>query len=662
MFLLSIRLGPALLAVLAVVLAACGGGGSQPPATSVSVAPAFLSFDGTSSATFQVTANGTWKIASNSDWLKVNRSSGPSGVTTVTVTIDRNGLSPNQQYAGGLTLSGAGSTELATVTVSMRFPKVTGNVVDPEGDVTPGVRAAAVERQAPAGAASLAADHRTVPGEYLVLLNRDMGRALEALASGAALSAVEPGLATLKAMGTSLASDYGLVVARDVRIPRLPFMVVRADVSAMARLAADGRVRAVAPNFTWVIPRVDGAVSLAGYDFGRQWHYENIDLEQAWDVTAGESTVVVAVIDGGFATAHADLAGNLLAGYDFAFGDADPSANDVCVEHGTHVAGTVAATFNAVENVVGVAPGVRIRPVRIGYADAGDCSLSGDGLLGAMAWVAGLEVEGVPQIPAVDIVNMSLGGGHNVVLQAAVQEMLAEGVTVIAASGNDGSDDIISYPAAYPGVIAVGATNINDVITWYSNAGPELDLVAPGGETHTDHDLDGNPDGVLSLGWDTLTGTETYVYEAGTSMATPHVSGVAALIKSVNPDLTSAEVRDVLTSTARDLGSPGRDKFYGHGIVDAGAAVKAAAGTAVPRFSRVTVRLRSGATVVATTKVSASGAFELGPVAAGTYVLEAGTDLDFDGLIDDAGEYYASTTVNVTYAGDATATLDLSPR
>jgi serine protease len=153
-------------------------------------------------------------------------------------------------------------------------------------------------------------------------------------------------------------------------------------------------------------------------------------------------------------------------------------------------------------------------------------------------------------------------------------------VVLVAAAGND-SNSQVGYPAAYPGVLAVGATNATSDHAWYSNFGTGLDLVAPGGDTRVDATGDGWVDGVFSTAWDDQSSPPrgTYTHYQGTSMAAPHVAGVAALVLSVAPDMTPAEVETVLLQTANDLGMPSWDIVFGWGLVDAFRAVTAAMNT-----------------------------------------------------------------------------------
>src|SRR5690606_12465064 len=209
---------------------------------------------------------------------------------------------------------------------------------------------------------------------------------------------------------------------------------------------------------------------------------------------------------------HRDLRDNLLPGYDFAFGDSDPSSTTVCLEHGTHVAGTVAATWNSTHNTSGAAPGVKVRPIRAGYERGEDCALDTKAIVDGMLFAAGYQLDGVPQIPPVDVINLSLGGyGYMATLEEAVDLALEAGVSIVAAAGNDALD-VVMYPAAYDGVIGVSATNINGTLAYYSNTGQEIDVAAPGGDMRYDRNDDGYADGVLSLGWDRDRNTESWVF------------------------------------------------------------------------------------------------------------------------------------------------------
>jgi len=309
--------------------------------------------------------------------------------------------------------------------------------------------------------------------------------------------------------------------------------------------------------------------------YSSQWHYEAIHLEEAWDVTTGSPDIVVAVVDSGIIR-HEDLNRNVLpSGYDFVGStsnsgdgnaeDADPTA--VGSYHGVHVAGTVGAVSNNGIGVCGASWRVGILPLRvIGTDGRGSHWDIARGIL----YAAGVADPAVPTNPTpAHIVNLSLGGSHSGLLEDAVERASAAGAVLVAAAGNEDTA-APSYPAGYPEVISVSAVNRGLRITSYSNYGTTIDLAAPGGELSWWDDTGG----VLS----TYRGEngEPYQSSQGTSMAAPHVSGVAALMLSANPSLTSAELQSILETTALDLGVPGKDTFYGHGLVDAAAAVREA--------------------------------------------------------------------------------------
>ena len=325
-----------------------------------------------------------------------------------------------------------------------------------------------------------------------------------------------------------------------------------------------------------------------------QWHYPLIDLPTAWDSTTGAPGVIVAVVDTGVLSGHPDLAGQLVAGYDFVRDpdsggdgdgiDPDPedpgggSAAGGSSFHGTHVGGTVAARGNNLQGVAGVAYGARMMPLRALGTDGSGTSYD---VGQAVRFAAGLPNDSgtVPERPA-DIINLSLGGGaFSPAAQALYDEVRAAGVTVVAAAGNEAST-APSYPAAYANVISVSAVDVQRRLSSYSNRGATIDIAAPGGDSTVDLNGDGYPDGVLSTGGSvSAAGIEfAYTFLSGTSMATPHVAGVLALMKSVNPDLTPADIDALLQrgDLTDDLGPPGRDDSFGYGLINAGRAVAAA--------------------------------------------------------------------------------------
>ncbi|MEU4163766.1 S8 family peptidase [Actinoplanes sp. NPDC026670] len=286
---------------------------------------------------------------------------------------------------------------------------------------------------------------------------------------------------------------------------------------------------------------------------GDQWDLDKISVPSAWEESTG-SEVVVAVIDTGVDGAHPDLAGNVLAGYD-AIDDTEGGDTDGN-GHGTHVAGTVAAVAGNGEGIAGVAPDAKILPIKVLDADgSGYTSDTAEGIV----WAADNGAQ---------VINLSLGSDSSTdAEEAAVAYALEKGVTVVAAAGNEREEGSpTSYPAAYDGVIAVAATDADDEIAEYSNRGDYVDVAAPGSGIISTYPSDLSDDG------------SGYAELSGTSMASPHVAAVAALLKAVNPDLTPDDVQNALEQSAVDLGEDGFDEDFGHGRIDAAAALEAAAG------------------------------------------------------------------------------------
>jgi subtilisin family serine protease len=328
-----------------------------------------------------------------------------------------------------------------------------------------------------------------------------------------------------------------------------------------------------------------------------QWHYELIRLPEAWDVTTGDSQVIVAVVDTGIVQ-HPDIP-TPISGYDFiadpsSAGDGDGRDGDPTDEgdgfggmhsfHGTHIGGTIGAVTNNEVGVAAVCWNVRLLHLRgLGRRGGTDFDLAE-----AVRYAARLtNVTGLLPSEAARVVNMSFGrSGFSPTMESACSAAREAGVVLVAAAGNDTSGDFFT-PAGYASVINVGAVGYAKELSSFSNFGPTIDLVAPGGE-YADQNADGYNDGVLST-WRSLYYDEPMTYQAmrGTSVASPHVAGVAALVLAVAPTLTPAQVQDILQDTAYDLGFPGTDVFYGHGLVDAYSAVVRATGGPPPTLPRL---------------------------------------------------------------------------
>lgn len=330
--------------------------------------------------------------------------------------------------------------------------------------------------------------------------------------------------------------------------------------------------------------------------YNLQWHYPAINLPQAWDITTGAragSDVIVAVADTGVFLSHPELTNQLVQGYDFISdidnaGDGDgidPNPDDPGDSaqlnnsswHGTHVAGTIAAQTNNDAGVAGVAWQAKIMPLRVLGTEGG----SSFDIIQAVRYAAGLPNDsGTVPTQKADIINLSLGGpGSSQASQAAYTAARAEGVIIVAAAGNENTSQL-GYPASYDGVISVSATGFDDLRAPYSNFGSTVDVAAPGGSQGVDLNNDGFGDGVLSTLVDDSSGSRepTFKFYQGTSMATPHVAGVLALMRAVHPTLSPDDVDSLLVSgvITTDLGSPGRDDTFGYGLIDALKAVQEA--------------------------------------------------------------------------------------
>ena len=326
--------------------------------------------------------------------------------------------------------------------------------------------------------------------------------------------------------------------------------------------------------------------------YSQQWHYTDttggLRLPTAWDKSTG-SGVVVAVIDTGYRP-HADLSGQILQGYDF-IGDTfvsndgngrDSDASDpgdaIAVGecgggqptraqnsswHGTHVAGTVAARTNNSLGVAGVAYNAKIVPARV----LGKCGGYTSDIADAITWTSGGAVSGVPtNANKARVLNLSLGGGGacDSTTQAAINGARSRGAVVVVAAGNDAMNVSNASPANCSGVVAVAATGKTGGRASYSNYGTLIDVAAPGG--------DGSYSVLSTLNSGTSApASDNYAGYQGTSMATPHVAGVAALMLSLNSALTPDDIESRLKSTARAF--PASCSGCGTGIVDATAAV-----------------------------------------------------------------------------------------
>lgn len=376
------------------------------------------------------------------------------------------------------------------------------------------------------------------------------------------------------------ASDLGETLSESAELHRLTVPESELD-DIRELLRGDEDIEALEVERMWSLPESAEAFTLdttaddgPEADRGRfkpddpyykhQWHLDQIQMPDAWARTRG-ADVVVAVIDTGvLGTSRGrfkqapDLAQTrFVPGYDFVDDDDQPDDEH---GHGTHVAGTVAQSTNNGLGVAGVAPAAAIMPIRV--LDA-----RGGGRWGSVAagirWAAD---------NGADVINLSLGGGTpSSAIRNAIAHAHSKGVVVVAAAGNTGRGRV-QYPAAHRFAIAVGAVRYDETLSFYSSYGRHLDVVAPGGDLRVDQNGDGLPDGVIQ---NTMVrgnpGRHDYIGYQGTSMAAPHVAGVAALIRAAgvrDPDA----VERILKSTAKTKSDTRR---YGSGLIQANAALRA---------------------------------------------------------------------------------------
>lgn len=389
---------------------------------------------------------------------------------------------------------------------------------------------------------------------------------------------------------------------------RLPASTLKAMSAGDARertlatvktLSARADVVYAQPNYIFQITTTPNDT---GYP--KQWHYFDngnaanqapggINLPTVWNTNQGDAAVVVAVIDTGILSAHEDINGspNLVDGYDMisdagtandgdgrdadATDTGDAIAADECYPghpaqpsswHGTHVAGTIGVgKTNNNLGVAGINWNIKLQPLRV----LGKCGGTMVDINDAIRWAAGLPVPGAPANPTpAKVINMSLGGASpcsaSPATQSAINDALAQGVTVVVAAGNEAADAAEFIPASCIGAITVAASDRRGYLaTRYSNFGARVDILAPGGDVNQDSDKDGNPDGILSM----VEGG--YAYYNGTSMAAPHAAGVAALLLAQDATRSPAQILSLLKTHALPRSATQCPKACGAGLLNA---------------------------------------------------------------------------------------------
>lgn len=376
----------------------------------------------------------------------------------------------------------------------------------------------------------------------------------------------------------------------------------------MTGLAASGAVEYVEPDV-----RMRASLTPNDPRYGEQWDFTGTNgmrIPGAWDTSTGTGSVV-AVIDTGI-TAHPDLDANILPGYDFISSSADArdgngrdanpqdqgdwytsgecgdSSSSNSSWHGTHVAGTVAAVTGNATGVAGVAPNAKVVPIRV----LGKCGGMLSDIADAIIWASGGTVSGIPaNANPAKVINMSLGGGGTCAstYQNAITSAVNRGTTVVVAAGNEGTNASSSQPANCSNVVTVAASNNSGGLSYYSNYGSVVDITAPGGDTRQ------SGGGILSTlnSGTTTPSAASYAWYQGTSMATPHVAGLVALMTSAKPALTPAQVESTLKQGVRPMPA-GCSLGCGAGLSDATATLAQLGGGTTPPPSGNNVLLNPG--------------------------------------------------------------------
>jgi len=483
--------------------------------------------------------------------------------------------------------------------------------------------AAAVPRELLSSSAGRSVTRTTadvVPGEWIVQLDSDYPvQAINTMWADAGVRVIE-----------RLADNFYLVAAEEAN----------ASLETELRLAQLPNVVSVEPN-----KRVRPvAVPYAPNDtyFDRQWSLPLVSIPYAWNVTTGSRDVVVAVLDTGILPNHPDLQGvRIVSGRNFASDQSATNYTDdaTSLSHGTMVAGIIGAMTNNGQGIAGINWSVSIMPVRVMSSRyGGTVAAVGQGIRWAVDNGA-------------HVINMSLAWDatyNDTFVNQQIEYAVSKGVVLVAGAGNDSGR--VTMPAAHPDVIAVGAVDRSKRLTWYSNYGPQVDVVAPGGDTRYSQ-----ANGILST--DIVSGRYTYSYQQGTSFAAPHVTGIVALMYSAG--ITDPnEIRELLRYTAEDLGAPGFDNYYGYGLVNAYAAVTGSD----PVKARVGVASADGTRVwgpVNPVRIGQRAVARVEGVAPGRQTVFAWIDSVPDGVLGQ-GDFAGMAEVQVPEDGTVSADLVLA--
>lgn len=372
---------------------------------------------------------------------------------------------------------------------------------------------------------------------------------------------LEQGLSIDEPVIKNFLSDFGLtkVVSESKRKHQTNYWIFKLENATPEQIVAMAKAAKEIQGILYLEPSVIYTSTFTPNDpwYNMQWGPYITYFDEAWDVSRGGNSLnVVAVIDDACDWYHEDLTDMVWYGYDYAMNDFDIYPDDPYNhKHGTHTTGTVAAKIN---NGIGVAGMVNdtVYFAKVGFPDG---TLSDEGIVNAYYDIA--------DIPRITAVNMSFGGGApSAANEQGCNYAWNSGKILLVSSGNDGTGTI-SYPAAYNSAMAVGSIGTDGQqlgLATYSQYGNEQEITAPGGETQFDY-------GIISC-----IPMDMYESMQGTSMAAPHVTGLAGLMKNVNMDLTNADIRNIINATAFDMGAPGWDPVFGYGMINASLAIATA--------------------------------------------------------------------------------------
>jgi len=350
------------------------------------------------------------------------------------------------------------------------------------------------------------------------------------------------------------ANKYSLKVTRTIdSIKYLSVEANKVDKDLIAKLQKDKLVKMVNPEYRIDLPQVKiepvvdlaraGSVSAMISDplASEQYSLKLVNAEQAWETNSGNANIKVAVVDTGVDLNHPDLKSKIVPGKNIVDPAKEPLDDD---GHGTHCAGIAAATVDNGEGVAGMGNKVSVMPVKVLSYGSGNESTIAAGI----TWAAD---------NGANVITMSIGlYRSSKLIEDALQYALDKNVVLVASAGNNNSEYSVHLPSTYPGVIEVAATDAQDKKASYSNYGKKVSVAAPGSAI------------ISTLPTYETRKPKNYGKLSGTSMAAPHVAGLAALILSKNPNLKYTEVTKIIEGSAKDLGDQGWDKYYGHGRID----------------------------------------------------------------------------------------------